>query len=176
MRNRSPVVLSCMACQVTCWAFGEAAGWEVVARSPVFSHTIEHVAMNTKLGMRGENLVACAMGNKVASSSSCFVSASRLFVTRSPLTISHNDSYIWSWTPVFTRGPGMWMQIKLWAFGETDDPPEESITTFALSVPVDELLFIGSQLVALSKTGVVGVRNSMTQVTIFNTPIWPIWP
>ena len=35
--------------------------------------------------------------------------------------------------------------------------------TFNLSVPVDALFFIGSQLVATSHTGKIGVWNSMTQ-------------
>ena len=35
--------------------------------------------------------------------------------------------------------------------------------TFDLGVPVDALFFIGSQLVATSHTGKIGVWNSMTQ-------------
>lgn len=35
--------------------------------------------------------------------------------------------------------------------------------TFSLSVQIDKLFFIGSQLVALSKTGKVGIWHSMTQ-------------
>jgi len=35
--------------------------------------------------------------------------------------------------------------------------------TFDLTVPVDALFFIGSQLVATSHTGKIGVWNSMTQ-------------
>ena len=40
--------------------------------------------------------------------------------------------------------------------------------TFDLSVPVDALFFIGSQLVATSHTGKIGVWNSMTQH-------WQVW-
>lgn len=40
--------------------------------------------------------------------------------------------------------------------------------TFDLGVPVDALFFIGSQLVATSHTGKIGVWNSMTQH-------WQVW-
>lgn len=36
------------------------------------------------------------------------------------------------------------------------------IGTFSLSVAVDKLFFIGSQMVALSRTGKVGIWHSMT--------------
>lgn len=38
-----------------------------------------------------------------------------------------------------------------------------SLGTFDLGVPVDALFFIGSQLVATSHTGKIGVWNSMSQ-------------
>lgn len=38
-----------------------------------------------------------------------------------------------------------------------------AVGTFDLTVPVDALFFIGSQLVATSHTGKIGVWNSMTQ-------------
>lgn len=57
-------------------------------------------------------------------------------------------------------------QIRLWSFTTTDHIQgvvKFEIGTFNLSVPVDALFFIGSQLVATSHTGKIGVWNSMTQ-------------
>lgn len=52
-------------------------------------------------------------------------------------------------------------QVRLW--GITEDGTRTDIGIFQLSVSVDHLFFIGSQLVALSHTGKVGVWHSMTQ-------------
>lgn len=57
-------------------------------------------------------------------------------------------------------------RIRLWSFNTTDhtqDVVKFEIGTFDLSVTVDALFFIGSQLVATSHTGKIGVWNSMTQ-------------
>lgn len=57
-------------------------------------------------------------------------------------------------------------KIRLWSFTTTDHiqgAVKFEIGTFNLSVPVDALFFIGSQLVATSHTGKIGVWNSMTQ-------------
>ncbi|ESO87705.1 hypothetical protein LOTGIDRAFT_179235 [Lottia gigantea] len=51
--------------------------------------------------------------------------------------------------------------IRLWNI--TDDGEYREIGIFNLNVSVDSLFFIGSQLVALSQTGKVGVWHSMTQ-------------
>lgn len=51
--------------------------------------------------------------------------------------------------------------IRLWSV--TDDGDSREIGTFNLKVSVDSLFFIGSQLVALSQTGKVGVWHAMTQ-------------
>ncbi|VDM59105.1 unnamed protein product [Angiostrongylus costaricensis] len=49
--------------------------------------------------------------------------------------------------------------ILLWAL---EDDSTVKIGTFSLSVNVDNLFFIGSQMVALSRTGKVGIWHSMT--------------
>ncbi|XP_041351393.1 BTB/POZ domain-containing protein KCTD3-like isoform X2 [Gigantopelta aegis] len=51
--------------------------------------------------------------------------------------------------------------IRLWSV--SDDGDSREIGVFNLNVSVDSLFFIGSQLVALSQTGKVGVWHSMTQ-------------
>uniref|UniRef100_A0A2R5LAI4 BTB/POZ domain-containing protein KCTD3 n=1 Tax=Ornithodoros turicata TaxID=34597 RepID=A0A2R5LAI4_9ACAR len=51
-------------------------------------------------------------------------------------------------------------QVRLW--GITEEGARTDIGTFNLSVPVDSLFFIGSQLVALSHLGKVGVWHAMT--------------
>ncbi|PIO72281.1 K+ channel tetramerization domain protein [Teladorsagia circumcincta] len=50
--------------------------------------------------------------------------------------------------------------ILLWSLEEGDTAVK--IGTFSLSVAVDKLFFIGSQMVALSRTGKVGIWHSMT--------------
>ncbi|KAK3092522.1 hypothetical protein FSP39_003957 [Pinctada imbricata] len=51
--------------------------------------------------------------------------------------------------------------VRLWSV--TDDGTSREIGVFNLNVSVDSLFFIGSQLVALSQTGKVGVWHAMTQ-------------
>lgn len=51
--------------------------------------------------------------------------------------------------------------VRLWSI--TDDGDSREIGVFNMHVSVDSLFFIGSQLVALSHTGKVGVWHSMTQ-------------
>ncbi|XP_046371327.1 BTB/POZ domain-containing protein KCTD3-like [Haliotis cracherodii] len=51
--------------------------------------------------------------------------------------------------------------IHLWSI--SDEGESREIGVFNLNVSVDSLFFIGSQLVALSQTGKVGVWHSMTQ-------------
>lgn len=51
--------------------------------------------------------------------------------------------------------------IYLWSVG--DEGVASQIGLFSLSVLVDALFFIGGQLVALSKTGQVGIWHGMTQ-------------
>ncbi|KAK7506943.1 hypothetical protein BaRGS_00001794, partial [Batillaria attramentaria] len=51
--------------------------------------------------------------------------------------------------------------VRLWSI--TDDGDSREIGVFNMNVSVDSLFFIGSQLVALSHTGKVGVWHSMTQ-------------
>ncbi|KAK3742239.1 hypothetical protein QZH41_009025 [Actinostola sp. cb2023] len=54
--------------------------------------------------------------------------------------------------------------IRLWSFTHNDGGYVKfEIGTFDLSVQVDALFFIGSQLVATSHTGKIGVWNSMSQ-------------
>ncbi|XP_021344366.1 BTB/POZ domain-containing protein KCTD3-like, partial [Mizuhopecten yessoensis] len=50
--------------------------------------------------------------------------------------------------------------IQLWSV--SDDGSSREIGVFPLNVSVDSLFFIGSQLVALSQTGKVGVWHAMT--------------
>ncbi|VDK79472.1 unnamed protein product, partial [Onchocerca ochengi] len=52
--------------------------------------------------------------------------------------------------------------IHLWNISEGDADFGTTIGTFTLLVAVDKLFFIGSQLVALSKIGKVGIWHSMT--------------
>ncbi|XP_053657969.1 SH3KBP1-binding protein 1 [Anopheles marshallii] len=52
-------------------------------------------------------------------------------------------------------------QIRLW--GISEDGSKAEIGTFNLHVRVEYLFFIGSQLVALSSSGKIGVWHSMTQ-------------
>ncbi|CAL1527593.1 unnamed protein product [Lymnaea stagnalis] len=51
----------------------------------------------------------------------------------------------------------------VWLWAVWDDGESRQIGVFDLHVSVDNLFFIGSQLVALSRTGKVGVWHSMTQ-------------
>ncbi|GFN97158.1 BTB/POZ domain-containing protein kctd3 [Plakobranchus ocellatus] len=51
----------------------------------------------------------------------------------------------------------------VWLWAVSDDGDKRQIGVFDLHVSVDNLFFIGSQLVALSCTGKVGVWHSMTQ-------------
>lgn len=51
--------------------------------------------------------------------------------------------------------------IRLW--GISEDGTRNDIGTFNLGVPVEYLFFIGSQLVALSSVGKIGVWHAMTQ-------------
>ncbi len=46
-------------------SFGEAAGWEIVAESAVFDAAIEHMAVNVRLGQRGENMIALSSNNEI---------------------------------------------------------------------------------------------------------------
>lgn len=52
-------------------------------------------------------------------------------------------------------------QVRLW--GISEEGARSEIGMFQLGVPVDSLFFIGSQLVALSHLGKVGVWHAMTQ-------------
>lgn len=52
-------------------------------------------------------------------------------------------------------------QVRLW--GVSEDGSRTNIGTFNLHVRVEYLFFIGSQLVALSPTGKIGVWHAMTQ-------------
>ncbi|XP_048585658.1 BTB/POZ domain-containing protein KCTD3 isoform X2 [Nematostella vectensis] len=55
-------------------------------------------------------------------------------------------------------------KIHLWSFTNTEHGCAKfEIGTFDLTMPVDTLFFIGSQLVGTSHTGKVGVWNSMSQ-------------
>ncbi|XP_005106240.1 BTB/POZ domain-containing protein KCTD3 [Aplysia californica] len=51
----------------------------------------------------------------------------------------------------------------VWLWAVSDEGDSRQIGVFDLHVSVDHLFFIGSQLVALSRTGKVGVWHSMTQ-------------
>uniref|UniRef100_A0A914D7J2 BTB/POZ domain-containing protein KCTD3 n=1 Tax=Acrobeloides nanus TaxID=290746 RepID=A0A914D7J2_9BILA len=55
--------------------------------------------------------------------------------------------------------------VHLWSLEEGGEGQQNNrkVGTFSLSVQIDKLFFIGSQLVALSKTGKVGIWHSMTQ-------------
>lgn len=52
-------------------------------------------------------------------------------------------------------------QVRLWSVSE--DGIKTNIGTFNLNVRVEYLFFIGSQLVALSSTGKIGVWHAMSQ-------------
>ena len=121
---------------ITCWAFSEAAGWEVIGRSPKIELRIDLVAINVKLGGRGENTVAFACGHRI-----------RLW------DIASNGARRASAMPT-TILPNAWPAEEL---------AEQDLPFLDLSVKVDALFYIGAQLVALSRTGRVGIRNAMTQ-------------
>lgn len=53
--------------------------------------------------------------------------------------------------------------VHLWCLDENNESESNrKIGIFSLSVQIDNLFFIGNQLVALSKTGKVGIWHSMT--------------
>ena len=53
--------------------------------------------------------------------------------------------------------------VHLWSFEEQEELTIQKHGTFLLDVQIDKLFFIGNQLVALSKSGKVGIWHSMTQ-------------
>ncbi|CAG7835898.1 unnamed protein product [Allacma fusca] len=70
---------------------------------------------------------------------------------------------------VNTSGEGVAKMVAIAAgcsvcmWGVTDDGTRTDIGRFSLPVPVEYLFFIGTQLVALSQSGKIGVWHSMTQ-------------
>lgn len=121
---------------VTCYQFREASGWEVVAQSPRLrpGGMIEHLALNVKVGARGENVVALSTG--------CVV-------------------HLWAFgagdtgaEPAAAAGEDAGDHASLAA--------ERATVRYDLGVAVDDLLFIGNHVVASSQCGKVGVRNAMT--------------
>lgn len=57
-------------------------------------------------------------------------------------------------------------RIRLWEFTVStppQSPTEPTLATYDLTVAVDDLFFIGNQLLATSRTGKIGVRNAVTQ-------------
>lgn len=50
---------------IVCWGFTDSGGWELVAESPTFDEAIQRLAVNVKLGSRGENVVAACLGTQI---------------------------------------------------------------------------------------------------------------
>eukprot|EP00047_Mylnosiga_fluctuans_P015301 m.45025 g.45025 ORF g.45025 m.45025 type:complete len:662 (-) comp5856_c0_seq3:193-2178(-) len=121
---------------VTCWSFSESAGWEVIGRSPRIEQHIDFVAVNVRLNasMRNETIVAIACDTRI-----------RLWDS----SVGRRTS-----TLVSATAPAAW---------SADDITEADLPVLDLSVRVDALFYIGNQLVAISKTGRVGIRHAMTQ-------------
>ncbi|XP_077866824.1 BTB/POZ domain-containing protein KCTD3-like [Saccoglossus kowalevskii] len=104
---------------ICCYRIKESTGWNLIFTSPYLEHTVERLALNSKVtsinqGDNREKMVAVSYGSTV----------------------------------------------RLWC---CQDDARSEVGTFNLGVPVDALFFIGSQLVATSKTGKVGVWHAMTQ-------------
>ena len=58
----------------------------------------------------------------------------------------------------------MGSKIRIWEFSVgTATTAEPAIITLDLRVDVDDLFYIGNQLIATSRTGKIGVRNAVTQ-------------
>ncbi|TKR57568.1 hypothetical protein L596_030813 [Steinernema carpocapsae] len=128
---------------VCCYRMKDSVGWQLMYTSPRMEAPIEHIALNTKFGAQNsEKMLAVALSN--------------------------HEIHLWS----MIDQPGM-IQPQQGLIPIVAAPPLLDISlngttvgtkmgTFSMSVPIDKLFFIGTQLVALSKTGKVGVWHSMT--------------
>jgi hypothetical protein len=128
---------------VCCWAYGEAGGWEVVGRSPLFEARIQKVALNVKLGPRLDTVVAVAMDSKI-----------RLWEFCGGATPPNMQQQLLQLVPRPASPPHSAPQPA---------PAAPLSDAFDLTVPIDDLFFIGNQLIATSKTGKIGVRNAVTR-------------
>ncbi|KAK0409741.1 hypothetical protein QR680_004727 [Steinernema hermaphroditum] len=126
---------------VCCYRMKDSVGWQLMYTSPRMNAPISHIALNTKFGAQNsEKMLAVALAN--------------------------HEIHLWSMIdqPPIPQ-PGV---IPLVGAPPLLDSSSSGRTvgtkmgTFSMSVPIDKLFFIGTQLVALSKTGKVGVWHSMT--------------
>jgi hypothetical protein len=117
---------------VSCWMYGEAGGWELVGTSPHLDIAIEKLAMNVKLGSRIDASIAVSAGPKIK---------------------------LWEF-PAGQTAASSPPPHSVAASAATNPSGEPNILSFDLSVPVDDLFFIGNQLVATSQKGKIGVRNA----------------
>lgn len=106
---------------------------QLVFTSPYIEHAIERVALNAKVSTGAGPGPGAAAVGGEQSSNN----------NTKMLAISYGSN------------------IRLWAVSE--DGSKTEIGTFTLSVRVEYLFFIGSQLVALSSSGKIGVWHAMTQ-------------
>ena len=129
---------------VCCWAYGEAGGWEYVGSSPMYESRIERVALNVKHGPRLDTVVAVAMGGKIRLWEFCGSTAPPPMHATSARPASPPQ-------PAPLGQPAQAQAAP--AAGDA----------FDLTVPIDDLFFIGNQLIATSQTGKIGVRNAVTR-------------
>lgn len=119
-----------------CYRLKDSVGWQLVFTSPHIEQAIERVALNAKVSTSAGPGAAVAgePGNNNNGGSNN---------NTKMLAISYGS------------------HIRLWAISE--DGTKTEIGTFTLTVRVEYLFFIGSQLVALSSSGKIGVWHAMTQ-------------
>lgn len=113
--------------------------------TPYLDHTIERIAINAKMG----SVLPHNHGEQVR------------FVFNFDATHLNESLYVLEVGTMLAISYANNIRVM----GFTDDRGlRVEIGTFNLHANVDELFFIGTQLVALSPTGKIGVWNSMTQL------------
>lgn len=127
----------------------ESSGWQQVFSSPYLDWTIERIALNAKVvgGPHGDKdkMVAAASESSI-------------------ILWSIQDGGSGNEIGQFDRQENEEARVNLAKCKPVSDhrvPAAPGV--FSLGVPVDDLFFIGNQLVATSHTGKVGVWNAVTQ-------------
>lgn len=124
----------------------ESSGWQQVFSSPYLYWAIERVALNAKVvgGPHGDK------DKMVAASSESNIILWSIQDGGSGSEIGRRTEQKWNVQSL------IWLDLKIIFLCLCEG-------VFSLGVPVDSLFFIGSQLVATSHTGKVGVWNAVTQ-------------
>eukprot|EP01147_Barroeca_monosierra_P002250 gene2250-5253_t len=133
------IVAAAYKYNVCCWKFSESRGWTLVGRSPTMDHPIDKIAIYVKGGSMSGCLVAIAAGSLITLWRIDARDASGVRDAASP---TGQD-------PILS---------------EEEDAISSIEATLDLTVSIDDLLFINSNLVAISRKGKVGVRNARTLV------------